>query len=203
MNLPSTCLPRPSRALAALLILSIAALGACKSDTEQIARSANTVSALAHDTKAELASARQTGEVGPMAEPHVAKAESNQDAIVVEAAKVNTAVAGVSDDEWAGWAPIKWGAIALSIVGLGFVLWYTGVGFIVKRALLAVGMLIPARALSAAHLDREVLLAHPNSPEVNAAVAAKREDPVYRAAWKKVRKEEDKTVALKHRYGGA
>jgi hypothetical protein len=189
-------------ALSALLLVLALLLG-CKSDTRRISESANLVVSLAHETIEELGAAIQTGEVGPAAVPHVEKADANQRAIIGEGEKVHQAAAGVVDKTSPWVAVFYWLFVALAIAGACFLLWYTGVGFVVKRALWSIGLLIPQFQKSAASLDREALLAHPNSPEINAAVAAKRENPAYRAAWKKVRRGEEKREALKQRYVGA
>lgn len=178
-----------------LLVVMLWSMLGCGSAVKRVHESANTVSRLAEETKTQLADATATGEVGPAAQPHLDQASANQDGILAEASKIHTSASQTVDkvSPWVG--VIRWGLIALAILGGCFLLWYTGVGFIVKRALLAFGMLIPARVRQAVDLDAEALEEQPNSPAVRAAVAGKRgASPEYDAAWRKRKKRKVKAA---------
>lgn len=172
-----------------LLIVMLWTMVGCASAVKQVHDSANKVTELAADTKTQLADATATGEVGPAAQPHLDQAAANQDGILAQASKIHTSASQTVDKVSPWVAIIRWGLIALAILGACFALWYTGVGFIVKRALLAFGMLIPAKVRQAVDLDAEALEEHPDSPAVRAAVAGKRAASAeYDAAWKKRKK---------------
>lgn len=185
--------------LACLVVLALglvmAWVGACSSAVKEVHDSANKVSALAADTKTQLADAAATGEVGPAAQPHLDQAAANQDGILAQASRIHTSAAQTVDKVSPWVAVIRWGLIALAIVGGCFALWYTGVGFIVKRALLAFGMLIPKPVRQAVDLDAEALEENPDAPAVRAAVAGKRAASAeYDAAWRKRKKRKVKAA---------
>jgi hypothetical protein len=74
---------------------------------------------------------------------------------------------------------------ALAVVGVAVILWTTGLGALVKRALWGFGLLLPRSAVSDADLARSML--DPSRPEsAREYVAARRaSDPAFEAAWRK------------------
>jgi hypothetical protein len=75
--------------------------------------------------------------------------------------------------------------VALAVVGVAVILWTTGIGALVKRALWSFGLLLPRSAVSDADLARSML--DPSRPEgAREYVAARRaSDPAFEAAWRK------------------
>jgi hypothetical protein len=110
---------------------------------------------------------------------------SEQQAIILATAGIVEALPGVADvTPW--WATlIARVMVALAVVGVAVILWTTGIGSLVKRALWSFGLLLPKSAVSDADLARSML--DPSRPEsAREYVAARRaSDSAFAAAWEK------------------
>ena len=139
----------------------------------------------------DLNAALETGEVGPLAVPFVDSAKGRATKIQSEAKGIQKDASAArghiqqTQDITPWWASLlgnlAWVVILVVAVGA---LWYTGI-FSVIRAWIPI--LIPNRIKSQAKLDLEAL----EHPEVlPQAVALRREDPMYNAAFKAEKKKE-------------
>ena len=75
--------------------------------------------------------------------------------------------------------------IGLSILGIAFLMWYLGMGTVIRNALYAIGLFIPKAKQQEAKLLKEAL--DPNNPtELREYISARRaQDPAFDAAYKK------------------
>ena len=109
-----------------------------------------------------------------------------QEIIIGETNDISVQLTKVEDSvPW--WATLlQWVMICLSLLGAIFVLWYTGLGSIIKKLLNNLGLLIPERKKSAAKLLDESL---DDPVKIREAIAAMRaSDPTFDAAYRKVHK---------------
>ena len=79
-------------------------------------------------------------------------------------------------------------AIAAIVVGIIVLLWQTGLGALIKRALWALGWFIPKSTMRSAAADMKVL-DHEDEMDQREAIAIRRSsDPAYEAARKKLKR---------------
>lgn len=108
--------------------------------------------------------------------------------ILKETGDIADAVSKVKDvTPW--WADmITYGFIALAIVGVCVLLWYTGIGGLVKRVVYSLGLFIPDRKLQQAKVLAEAK-DESDPTTIREAIAVMRaSDPAFDAAYKKVSK---------------
>lgn len=161
-------------ALAGILLL----LAAC-SPSRQIAQAANR-------TQAEATAIRSAAlkidalSANPTVKASAAEIVGRADAILENAASIHTALPGV-EDEHPYLGALKWVSAAVLVVGVAFVLFYTGLGSAIRAAL---GW-IPHRKVQEANLAAAAL--DPQRAEgIRELIAARRaSDPLFDAAWRK------------------
>lgn len=109
--------------------------------------------------------------------------------IIDETGNIAAALAHVKDvvPEWI--YMIEYIAIAVIVIGVLALLWYTGLGAFIKRIFNGVGLFIPDQKKAAAKLLDEALDEnHPTSTR-EAVAALRAGDPALNAAFKKLQKE--------------
>lgn len=108
--------------------------------------------------------------------------------ILGESSDIAAAVGNVKDTTpWWG-DMITYGFIALAILGVCFLLWYTGIGSLVKKFVYSLGLFIPDKKIQQAKVLAEAKdEADPTT--IREAIAVLRaSDPAFDAAYKKVSK---------------
>ncbi len=108
--------------------------------------------------------------------------------IIGESADIAGAVGNVKDTTpW--WADmLSYGFIALAIIGVCFLLWYTGVGTLIKKVVYSLGLFIPDKKLQQAKVLAEAK-DDTDPTTIREAIAVMRaSDPAFDAAYKKVSK---------------
>jgi len=171
------------------MLMAAALLAAGCSASGRIAENANEVRRLAESSRGRFdAIGTEVLQPAPDVATIAREAEggsAEQDAIIHATAGIVEALPGVSDvTPW--WATlIARVMVALAVVGVAVILWTTGIGALVKRALWSFGLLLPRSAVSDADLARSML--DPSRPEsAREYVAARRaSDPAFEAAWRK------------------
>lgn len=119
----------------------------------------------------------------------IISAHNHARAIVKETGDIAGVLGNIKDvTPW--WAEmINYGFIALVIVGVCFILWYTGLGSLIKKLCFSLGMFIPDRKLQQAKLLQEAQ-DDKNPTTLREAIAAFRAaDPAFDAAYKKIKTE--------------
>jgi hypothetical protein len=170
-----------------VIALATIPLTGCTSASRQIARSVGDITSEAAASRdLALAIAETSGEEPTIVAAHII-AES-QDAILAATVSVYDTLPGVVDViPW--WAQaIGQAAIAASLVALAFILWHTGVGSLIKRALWSIGWLIPKSARLNADLDRRVADPNDDMTAEGAARVRAKTDPAYAAAARRCKK---------------
>jgi hypothetical protein len=106
--------------------------------------------------------------------------------IIGESADIAGAVSGVKDTTpW--WADmISYGFIALAIIGVCVLLWYTGIGTFISKIFYSLGLFIPEKKLQQAKVLAEAK-DETDPTTIREAIAVLRaSDPAFNAAYKKV-----------------
>jgi len=171
----------------------------------------------ANAAKLDLANALQTGDVGPLATPLIKSADVHIDSILIESKAIDTNLLRIEalqkelvnlqgrilkdqastqtvlptvEDKTPFWAPlVKYGTYAAILIALCVVLWQTGLGLLIKKAVWALGVGLPSRT-AAAKLDVEAVESGRVSAPQRERIAAQRaSDPAYDAAFKKHKKQ--------------
>lgn len=108
--------------------------------------------------------------------------------IIDESSDIAGAVGNVKDTiPWWG-DMITYGAIALAVIGVCFLLWYTGVGSLIKKVVYSLGLFIPDKKLQQAKVLAEAK-DDTDPTTIREAIAVMRaSDPAFDAAYKKVSK---------------
>jgi hypothetical protein len=108
--------------------------------------------------------------------------------IISESSDIAGAVGNVKDTiPWWG-DMITYGAIALAVIGVCFLLWYTGVGSLIKKVVYSLGLFIPDKKLQQAKVLAEAK-DDTDPTTIREAIAVMRaSDPAFDAAYKKVSK---------------
>lgn len=117
----------------------------------------------------------------------IVNAHKHAQSILKETDDIAGVIGNVKDTTpW--WADmISYGFISLAIIGVCFLLWYTGVGGLIKKLCYSLGMFIPERKLQQAKLLQEAQ-DDKNPTTLREAIAAFRAaDPAFDAAYKKVK----------------
>ncbi len=174
-----------------MAILALAALAGCASASGRIADSATSIRAHAESSRTRFDRIGASADAGSLDARSVgrdAKAGAHEQGEIIAATDaVVQALPGIRDLEpW--WAKVLlWAMVALSVLGIGLLLWMTGVGAFVKRALAGVGLLIPARVQSEASLAADVM-DKGDPAQVRELVAAMRaSDPVFDQAFRRAK----------------
>ena len=160
-----------------LIALSTITLAGCASASRQIARSVGEITSEAAASRdLALAIAETSGEPPTVVAAYIIRLPAPTTVDVYDT------LPGVVDViPW--WAQaIGQAAIATSLVALAFILWHTGIGSLIKRALWSIGWLIPKSARLNADLDRRVADPNDDMTAEGAARARAELDPAYAAA---------------------
>jgi hypothetical protein len=173
-----------------LAILAMALVAGC-SASGRIADSATAIRAHAESSRTRFDRIGASADAGSLNAREVgrdAKAGAHEQGEIIAATDaVVQALPGIRDLEpW--WAKVVvWVMAALSVLGVALLLWMTGVGAFVKRALAGLGLMIPARVQSEASLAADVMdKAEP--AQVRELVAAMRAaDPVFDQAFRRAK----------------
>jgi hypothetical protein len=158
-------------------------LGGC-SAVEQIGTDAHGIRESATVTLDHLETIKVIGspEVGVEADAAVVEQENIielAEDIKMQLPKVRDAV------PW--WASmINRAVIVAGILGVAFLCWHLGLGFIIKRMFWAIGWFIPRNAMRSAEMDLK--LEHEQVTSGEALAARRGSDPAYEAARKRVKK---------------
>ena len=107
--------------------------------------------------------------------------------ILDESSDIAGAVSSVKDTTpW--WADmISYGFIAAAIIGVLAILWYTGIGGLIKKVVYSFGLFIPDKKLQQAKLLSEVKDEDDPTTIREAIAAFRASDPAFDAAYKKVK----------------
>lgn len=164
----------------------------------------------AEATEGDLRTAKDSGDVGPTALPHVESALSRQAVlikyageldkvfltiedeagnVVTQQAVITQALPSVTDKEPAWLQGLKKAAWIVAPVALVILLWQTGIGAIIKKFVWSLGFFIPRATVLSAKFDAETLEPGVPSPSPREAVAARRgADPAYDIAYLRAQK---------------
>jgi len=178
--------PSLVRWLVLFLLLSLGfGLSSCGSPSRAISAAATNV---IHEATASKADASQI--VNKTSQPEVVELansiDGHQDNIIAAADTVHANISGIEDS-------VPWWAKTLNnlsyagiVIGIVVLLWYTGVGSLVKRFFWSLGMFIPRAAMRDAELDKESITPGRNATPRESIAARRASDPAYNAAWRKV-----------------
>lgn len=161
-----------------ILFLSLGIVG-CSAST-RISHNQTKISDLANEVKVLLV------EKPVKWEPHsIEKLD-----IIVNSAQESQQLLTHVEDKIPWWATLIGSIIFfLSLLGVCFLLWYLGIGVLVKKILYSFGLLIPASSVKEASLLRKTM-DDSDPATIREYTAAKRAvDPAFDAAYKKLTKE--------------
>lgn len=141
--------------------------------------------------KAQLSIVELAGDTKEIAETVVGNEEQKEAIIthqneIIRQANVSLQELQSVEDKIPWWANLlNNGMLVLSILGIAFLLWYLGIGTVVRNALYSLGLFIPKAKQQEAKLLKEAL--DPDNPtELREYISAKRaRDPAFDAAYKK------------------
>lgn len=148
-----------------------------------ISRAATTV---IHEATASKTDAKEIIET--TSQPKVAELATSidvhQDNILEAADAVHANITGIEDS-------VPWWAKTLNnlsyagiVLGILILLWYTGIGSLVKRFFWTFGLFIPRSVKRDVKLDKEVIDPDRNTTPREAVAAKRASDPAYDAAWR-------------------
>lgn len=182
------------------LFLVCLLIPACHSATKAISQAAtevqnNAQSTLSHLDGIDAEGTQSLNLVGPTspAAPHIqsilehtAQAKDDQQKILKQVENIHTNITGVKDiTPW--WATMAGQiAAAVALVAICFIIWYSGLGLLLKKFFWGLGLFIPSHALTSAAFDAEHIEDGTASAVTREAVAARRAgDPAYAAAYER------------------
>jgi len=161
----------------------------------------------AEGTEADLHAAKDSGDVGPRALPHVESALSHQTAILKytvdldkgllsiqqeaagigsDQAKIVTALPQVQDVTPQWLQALKSAIWIVGPIALIILLWQTGLGSFIKQVVWSFGLFLPRATDISAKFDAETIETGAPTPTPREAVAARRAaDPAYDIAYRK------------------
>lgn len=174
-----------------IIILLLVLVAGCQSASREIARSASEIGTLAATSKTRFESIADTTANGESTAQEIRgiNAEANlgmdeQSTIIQSVDNIHEQVTKVSDNQpwWA--AMLGKIATAAAIIGVGFLLWQTGLGYLIKKIVYSIGWFIPASVKREVALDTKNLDSD-NPATLRESIAAKRaSNNAYNAAWK-------------------
>ena len=177
-----------------ILLLCLVLVG-CKSPTAQIAKDANQVSTLAQSSKERfirIDEATKTEVIDVASIQAEASAGTKEQDTIVDLTKSTLVALTKVEDKVPWWASLlSYIMITLSIIAICFILWYTGLGTLLKSIFYSLGLFIPKAKLEQAELAKKTLdESDPVTPrEMVAALRAS--DPAFDAAYSKLSKKEN------------
>jgi hypothetical protein len=155
----------------------------CTSNTEKMSEGANEISRLAHSSGERFEIISQAS-IPPELVESAEKGHKEQDEIVLLTEEIQINLQGVVDRvPW--WAVLfQKLAVVVAIVGIAFILWQTGLGYILKRIFWGIGWFIPSSVKREVELDMKNLDTE-NQASLRESIAARRaSSPAYNEAWK-------------------
>lgn len=177
-----------------ILILLVLVASGCKSPTKTIAEGANQVGTLAQSSKERFENIDTALKTEYIDEDQIrvdtTAGIKEQETIILLTKSTLVALTKV-EDEVPWWASlITYTMVTLSILAICFVLWYTGLGTLLKGIFYSFGLFIPKAKLQQAELARKALDdTDPATPREMVAVM-RSSDPVFNAAFNKLSKKE-------------
>jgi len=109
----------------------------------------------------------------------------DQQEIKKAAAGINETLPGVKDVEPQWLTALKYVGFIVGIIGITFLVWYSGFGTFLKSIFWAAGSFIPRPVATRAKFDAEAVVNETATPEHREAIAANRgSDPAYEHAFK-------------------
>jgi hypothetical protein len=165
----------------------------CKSPTAQIANNANEVSTLAQSSKerfTRIEEATKTEFIDVQSIQDECNLGSKEQDTIVNLTKSTLVALTKVEDQVPWWANLlSYIMISLSILAICFILWYTGLGSLLKNIFYSLGLFIPKAKLEQAELAKKTLdESDPVTPrEMVAALRAS--DKAFDAAYTKLSKE--------------
>lgn len=178
-----------------LFLFIIVLVAGCKSPTAQIAKDANQVSTLAQSSKERfirIDEATKTEVIDVASIQADAAAGTKEQDTIVDLTKSTLVALTKVEDEVPWWASLlSYVMVTLSIIAICFILWYTGLGTLLKSIFYSLGLFIPKAKLEQAELAKKTLdESDPVTPrEMVAALRAS--DPAFDAAYNKLSKKEN------------
>ena len=170
-------------------------LCSCQSATENIAQSASEIGGLAASSKSRFETIADTTNANDVSQKNIREINATAEVgigeqldIIDHVGQVHSNLTRTTDIQpW--WATMLGKlATAAAIIGVAFLLWQTGVGYVIKGIAYSFGWLIPSNVKNAAELDAKNL-DNDNPATLRESIAAKRaSDPAYKAAWKRERR---------------
>ncbi len=156
----------------------------CKGPSSQIASSSNQVRRLAHSSGQRFDRIATEADAPtpslPVIKGEAVEGRIEQDRILSAVDTIYLALTGV-EDEVPWWvAPLVWICIALAILGVGFLIWHTGLGKFIKGVL---GIVTPTER-RAAELTASLIDLTPEQA-VAAVAELRRADPTFDAAFRR------------------
>lgn len=89
------------------------------------------------------------------------------------------------EDSVPWWATlVKWVFVGLSVVGVGFILWYTGIGYLIKKICYSIGLLIPAKKKTEARMFIKAVDDTEDTTTKEAIAVLRANDKAFDAAYK-------------------
>lgn len=167
-----------------LLVILVLGATSCAGPSERIAANTTAVRQLAHSSGRRF---ERIASETTLPEPSIptirteAEAGQGEQARILDAVDViYLALTGVEDQiPW--WvAPLVWICIALAVLGIGFILWHTGIGRLIKGWL---GIVTPTER-RAAELTANLIDLTPEQA-VAAVAELRRADPTFDAAFRR------------------
>jgi hypothetical protein len=173
--------------LALLVVLAVVCMSC--SATKQISAEAQAVNKSAEGAIKDIAAAKDTGEVGPAAQPHLDAATNKLTDIRARSGRILSAVPNITDSTPLWYDIAWWGLVALAILGTLALAIYSGIGAVTKPAFAMFGSwlswLIPRAKVTEAKLAAESFAAGTATPTLDKIVTAKRsDDPAFDTAFK-------------------
>jgi hypothetical protein len=174
-----------------ILILILCVLASCKTPTEKIATSATTVETLAQSSKERF---QKIDEIVKTKDMDVRSVQSETQAGVVEQEEIisltkSTLVDLTKVEDKVPWwvGLINYIMITLSILAVCFLLWYTGIGSLIKSLCYSFGLFIPKVKLEQASIARKTLEEGDPTTAREMVAALRASDPAFDAAYSKLK----------------
>jgi hypothetical protein len=90
------------------------------------------------------------------------------------------------EDSVPWWATlVKWVFVGLSVVGVGFILWYTGIGYLIKKLCYSVGLLIPSNKKTEARMLIKAMDSNESTTTEEAIAVLRANDKAFDAAYRR------------------
>jgi hypothetical protein len=178
-----------------VLLLILFTLASCKSPTKTIAENANVVQESAQSSKErfqKIEEATKTELIDVESIQTETKAGVQEQEVIINLTKSTLVALTKVEDEVPWWASLlTYVMITLSLISIVFLLWYTGLGNLLKGLFYSLGLFIPKAKLEQADIARKAL-AQDNPVTAREMVAALRaSDPAFDAAYKKTKETKD------------